>query len=660
MVETVSHTDYHTYNVSSYAGGSVTINIDSIIHNDKNAWDYTIGVYFQDINGNPVYQPTEVGTTWAMPTDLYDKFNQVVIIPELLAPRDGGVALSNLSFNVDVPNGATEMFWFVWRNAGPSDTNNYNWDLISGDKFLVVDQAEQYAESHAGYLKYSYSTRTYYQPDGITIAKNNHVRVRGRNISGSVSNDTSINFSSNPDATSLIYQIFTDPSVTGGKIYHGNELFVMTGIEVLGTPYVNQGPTVVVPGDVTVGEQTNVVLSASGSFDPDGDNLTYQWTQTAGPSVSIINATSAVANFVTEPMHWNDPDILYTFIVGVSDGINPTEYGTINVTATADANSAPVTQAVVNELVNGGETVTFVDSSTYDPDGDSLSFVWTQISGPTVGITNPAARNVEVTFPTVPYGHPNYVILRATITDSGGLSTTRELRITITVDTNQGPTAIATADQDNPAVNTLVTLSGDQSSDPEGGVLTYSWTGISSTDGTIPELSDYTAVSPTFTSTAIAEGGSDVVIVYRLTVTDNGGLSAYDDVVITVAAPVATQEPVAEPTVPACDRCNICYAITTNATSVFVNGSATSNEAVTYDPFTGKIVNDGTVVMPTVSYSDDGGITTKTGYLGDSNIIFASRVQVSARTKVDLETYGYSYQLLTSTLRSVESSVANS
>jgi hypothetical protein len=38
-------------------------------------------------------------------------------------------------------------------------------------------------------------------------------------------------------------------------------------------------------------------LDGSGSFDPDGDPIRYQWTQVAGPAVTIANATAAVATF---------------------------------------------------------------------------------------------------------------------------------------------------------------------------------------------------------------------------------------------------------------------------------------------------------------------------------------------------------------------------
>jgi hypothetical protein len=55
-------------------------------------------------------------------------------------------------------------------------------------------------------------------------------------------------------------------------------------------PVADAGPNQIVPpGTVT--------LNGSGSYSPDGDTLTYQWTQIAGPSVAISGANAAIATF---------------------------------------------------------------------------------------------------------------------------------------------------------------------------------------------------------------------------------------------------------------------------------------------------------------------------------------------------------------------------
>jgi hypothetical protein len=51
-------------------------------------------------------------------------------------------------------------------------------------------------------------------------------------------------------------------------------------------------------GPDQIGVQAGTItLNGSGSFDPEGDTLTYEWTQIAGPSVSISGRNTATATF---------------------------------------------------------------------------------------------------------------------------------------------------------------------------------------------------------------------------------------------------------------------------------------------------------------------------------------------------------------------------
>ena len=67
-------------------------------------------------------------------------------------------------------------------------------------------------------------------------------------------------------------------------------------------PVAEAGP------DQTVAVGAGVSLDGSGSRDPNGDQLTYQWTQTAGPSVSLSSATAAEAD-VHRSGHSFHPDL---------------------------------------------------------------------------------------------------------------------------------------------------------------------------------------------------------------------------------------------------------------------------------------------------------------------------------------------------------------
>jgi hypothetical protein len=59
------------------------------------------------------------------------------------------------------------------------------------------------------------------------------------------------------------------------------------------TNVVNQAPTANAGPDQTVNEGATVTLDGSNSTDPDGSITSYLWTQTAGTSVTLSDATAA-------------------------------------------------------------------------------------------------------------------------------------------------------------------------------------------------------------------------------------------------------------------------------------------------------------------------------------------------------------------------------
>ncbi|HNP35080.1 MAG TPA: PKD domain-containing protein [Woeseiaceae bacterium] len=93
-------------------------------------------------------------------------------------------------------------------------------------------------------------------------------------------------------------------------------------------PPANVAPTANAGADQNVTTGTTVTLNGSGT-DANGDTLTYGWTQTAGPTITINNASSAVANFVAPA----SPATL-EFQLRVSDGtLSATDLVSISVAA---------------------------------------------------------------------------------------------------------------------------------------------------------------------------------------------------------------------------------------------------------------------------------------------------------------------------------------
>jgi hypothetical protein len=77
---------------------------------------------------------------------------------------------------------------------------------------------------------------------------------------------------------------------------------------------------------------------------------------------------------------------VYEFKVSVSDG---QASSTDNVTVTVDnRNQVPIANAGSNIVATAGQTVTLDGSASYDPDGSTISYVWSQTSGTQMSLSN--------------------------------------------------------------------------------------------------------------------------------------------------------------------------------------------------------------------------------------------------------------------------------
>jgi hypothetical protein len=99
----------------------------------------------------------------------------------------------------------------------------------------------------------------------------------------------------------------------------------------------NQLPVANAGADQTVQAGTNVTLNGSGSTDPDGDPLAFQWTQTGGDAVVLSNGTAANATFLAP-----NAATTLTFELRVSDNLgSDTDTTTVTVTTTPPPANTP-------------------------------------------------------------------------------------------------------------------------------------------------------------------------------------------------------------------------------------------------------------------------------------------------------------------------------
>lgn len=304
-----------------------------------------------------------------------------------------------------------------------------------------------------------------------------------------------------------------------GALSASDDVNVMVNAAANRAPVANAGP------DQTVARGATVTLDGSGSSDPDNDPVTYQWSFVQVPTGSaavLTNPTSAGPTFVT------DKAGLYRVRLSVSDATTSSAPDTVDITA---VNAAPVANAGPDQNIAGAGTLVTLDgSASTDPDGDPLTYSWSQTSGPAVTLSNPTT--VKPTF--VPSTKGTYAF-RLIVNDGTVASPPDFVSIVVA---NTAPVANAGPDQTAP-VGQTVQLSGAASSDVDGDPLTFSWSLITRPQGSQATLTNATSVNPTF---QIDAAGSYVV---RLIVSDGTVSSAADTVIVSTSnsAPVANAGP---------------------------------------------------------------------------------------------------------------------
>jgi hypothetical protein len=144
-------------------------------------------------------------------------------------------------------------------------------------------------------------------------------------------------------------------------------------------PIADAGP------DQDVNDDDLVTLNGANSADPDGDTLTYTWTQTSGPNVTLENADTATPSFIA-PRAQTNGDTL-TFSLTVNDGALDSAPVTTTITISNSGNIAPVSAITVTGLTDifradPGQTFTLSSINSNDPDGDAITYNWSLDLGP--------------------------------------------------------------------------------------------------------------------------------------------------------------------------------------------------------------------------------------------------------------------------------------
>lgn len=271
------------------------------------------------------------------------------------------------------------------------------------------------------------------------------------------------------------------------------------------SPIANAGPSRTIAGAGTV------TLDGTASSDPDDGIASYLWSQTGGPSVSLTNTASPNPSFTAPAVTTGEISLSFQLTVTDKGGLTSTDSTSITI-------SAP-------ELVPGQITLAW----DKNPDAAYYKVYWGDAPGSYTSESEPIV-SPTTTYTVTGLGEMLYffAVKAFNVCDMGG-----EFSPEIAADrraVNELPIASAGEAQTVQGLST-VSLDGSGSTDPDDGIATYLWL---QTGGTPVNLSDPTAVAPTFIAPDVGTG--EVSLTFTLTVTDNGGLQSSDTCVVNVTA----------------------------------------------------------------------------------------------------------------------------
>ncbi|WP_254271844.1 PKD domain-containing protein [Haloarcula marina] len=188
---------------------------------------------------------------------------------------------------------------------------------------------------------------------------------------------------------------------------------------------VYRSPTADAGANLTTDAGATVQLNGTDSSDPDGDALTYEWTQIGGPNVTLMDPSDPTPTFEAPEMA---EEQTVTFTLTVEDSTERTATDRVGVTVRR-VNRSPTADAGANLTTDAGATIQLDGTGSSDPDGDALTYEWTQTGGPNVTLTDPS--DPTPTFDTQSAAEQTTVTFALTVTDGAGGTDTDRTAVTL-------------------------------------------------------------------------------------------------------------------------------------------------------------------------------------------------------------------------------------
>jgi len=179
-------------------------------------------------------------------------------------------------------------------------------------------------------------------------------------------------------------------SATNSRGLFGTALVTITIQRVADTENSLPEVTIMSPPDGGVFEEGTPIQFSGSAVDREDGRLTGD--SLVWGAMSLAQGRERGLGFGEDLTRQDLPPGTHYVILYARDSTGASSHRIITILVTmhqTSANRAPVANAGVEQVARVGSVVTLDGSGSYDPDQDSLSYEWTQVSGPPVKLSDP-------------------------------------------------------------------------------------------------------------------------------------------------------------------------------------------------------------------------------------------------------------------------------
>lgn len=291
---------------------------------------------------------------------------------------------------------------------------------------------------------------------------------------------------------------------------------------IINITWLNEPPQADAGADQTVNEGDMITLDGSSSIDIDGGIASYYWTQISGSKVILYDPNSAQATFTAPDVGPEGASLTFNLAVTDTYGLQNSDSCIVNISWKNEPPIAIVTPEYME--TTEGTLVTLDGSASTDSDDGIVSYLWSQIEGDPVSLTNSTSSVTTLTAPKSDSFGKN-LKFKLTVKDRGGLQGAADSTIYVSQNTvPNNPPTVTIIKPDNSASfasGASISLTGS-AFDSEDGNLTSNLVWTSDLDGQIG------------TGGSVSVLLSDGTHTITASVTDSGSLTGSASLTITI------------------------------------------------------------------------------------------------------------------------------